>query len=55
MRTLIPAEKLEELTHTMGRYPWNIHVLGFCEMPWKNFGEMSTNDGHEVYFSEEKD
>ena len=55
MRTLIPAEKLEELTHSMGRYPWNIHVLGFCEMPSKNFGEMSTNDGHEVYFSEEKD
>ena len=31
MRTLIPAGKLEELTHTMGRYPWNI--LEFCEMP----------------------
>ena len=24
-------------------------------MRWKNFGEMSTNDGHKVYFSGEED
>ena len=53
MGTLSPSGKFEELTHTMGGYPWNI--LEFCEMPWKNFGVMSTNDGHKVYFSEEKD
>ena len=34
VRTLRLVGKLEELTHTMGRYPWNI--LGLCEMRWKN-------------------
>ena len=29
--------------------------MGLCEMRWKNFGEMSTNDGHKVYFSGEED
>ena len=29
--------------------------LGLCEMRWKNFGEMSTDDGHKVYFSGEED
>ena len=24
-------------------------------MCWKNFGEMSTDDGHKVYFSGEED
>ena len=42
MRTLRPAGKLEELTHTMGRYHWNI--VGLCEMRWKIFGKMSTDD-----------
>ena len=37
----------------MGRYYWNI--VGLCEMRWKNFGEMSTDDGHKVYFSGEED
>ena len=27
--------------------------MGLCEMRWKNFGEMSTDDGHKVYFSGE--
>ena len=29
--------------------------MGLCEMHLKNFGEMSTNDGHECYFSGEED
>ena len=49
MKTLRPAGKLHQLTHAKGRYQWNI--VGLCEMRWKNFGEMSTNDGHMVYFS----
>ena len=49
MRTLRPAGKLEELTHAMNRYDWNI--LGLGEMPWKNLVEMSTDDRHKVYFS----
>ena len=52
MRTLRPAGKLEQLTHAMSRYQWNI--VGLCEMRWKNFGEMSTDDGHKVYFSGEE-
>ena len=48
------AWKLEELTHAIGRYHWNI--LRLCEMRWKkNFHEMSTDDGLKVYFSGEED
>ena len=53
MRILRPAGKLEQLTHAMGRYHWNI--VGLCEMGWKYFGETSTDDGHKVYFSGEED
>ena len=53
VRTLRPAGKLEQLTHAMGRYHWNI--VGLCEMRWKNIGEMSTDDGHNVYCSGEAD
>ena len=52
VRTLRPAEKLKQLTHTINRYHWNI--VGLCEMRWKNFGEMSTDDGHKVYSVEKK-
>ena len=37
----------------MSRYHWNI--VGLCEMHWKNLGEVSTDDGHKVYFSGEED
>ena len=53
VRTLRPAGKLEQLTHAMSRYHWNI--VGLCEMRWKNFGEMSTDYGHKVYISREED
>ena len=52
VRTLRPAGKLEQLTHAMSRYHWNI--VGLCEMRWKNFGKMSTDDRHKVYFSGEE-
>ena len=52
VRTLRPAGKLEQLTHAMSRYHWN--TVGLYEMCWKNFGEMSTDDGHKVYFSGEE-
>ena len=39
-RTIRAAEKLQELTHEMNIYIWNI--LGLCEMRWKNFGETTT-------------
>ena len=53
MRTMRPAGKLKQLTHAMGRYHWNI--VGLYGMRWKNCGEISTDDGHKVYFSGEED
>ena len=29
--------------------------MWLCEISWKNFGDMSTDDGHKVYFSGEED
>ena len=52
VRTLRPAKKLEQLTHAIGRYHWNI--LWLCEMRRKNFGEMLIEDGHVLYFSGEE-
>ena len=53
LRTLGPAGELEELTHETDMYHWNI--LGLCEIRWKNFGEMSADGKHNVYFSGEED
>ena len=53
VRTLSPAGKLKQLTHAMSRYHWNI--VEPCEMRLKNFSEMSTDDGHKIYFSGEED
>ena len=52
-RTLRAAGKLQELTHTMDRYRWNI--LGLCEMRWKSFGETTTEEGHKIFFSGKED
>ena len=51
MRILRPAGKLEQLTRAVSRYHWN--MVGLCEMCWKNFSEMSKENGHKVYFSGE--
>ena len=29
--------------------------MGLCEMRWNNFGELSTDDEHEVFFSGQED
>ena len=52
-RTLKAAGKLQELTHEMYGYRWNIH--GLCEMRWKNFSETTTEEGHKVFFSGKED
>ena len=52
-RTLRAAGKLQELTHEMDRYRWNI--LGLCEMRWKYSGETTTEEGHKVFFSGKED
>ena len=49
VRTLREAGKLDELTHEMNRYRWNI--LGLCEVRWKSIGETSTQEGQKLYFS----
>ena len=52
-RTLRAAGKLQELTHEMNKYRWNI--LGLCEMRWKNIGETTIEEGHNVSFSGKED
>ena len=52
MRTLRRAGKLEQLTRAMSRYPW---VTVALRDALENFSEMSTDDGHKVYFSGEED
>ena len=52
-RTLRAEGKLQELTHEMDRYRWNIH--GLCKMRWKNFCETTTEEGHKVFFSGKED
>ena len=51
VRTLSQAGKLEQLTHAIRRYHWNI--VGLCELRWK--GELLTDDGHKVYVSGEEE
>ena len=53
VRSLRAAGKVEELTHEIKRYRWNI--LGLCEVRWENLGEMSTPEGHKVCFSGRED
>ena len=52
-RILRAAGKLQELTHEMDRYRWNI--LGLCEMRWENFGETTTEEGHTVFSGGKED
>ena len=44
---------MEELTHEIQRYKWNI--LGLCEVRWKNRGEITTLEGHKFYYSGKED
>ena len=48
-RILRAAGTLQDLTHEMDRYRWNIR--GLCEMRWKNFGETTTDKGRKVFVS----
>ena len=49
VRTLIATVKVKELTYNMTMYNW--HVIGFCEVRWKDFGETTTEEGHKIYYS----
>ena len=48
-KTLRAAGKLQEPTHEIDRYRWNI--LALCEMKWKNFGETTTEEGRKIFFN----
>ena len=52
-RTLRTAGKLQEPTHEMDRYRWNI--LRLCETREKNFGETTTKEEHKVFVSGKED
>ena len=52
-RTLKAAGKLEELTLELDKHRCNI--LGLCEMRWKNIGETTIEEGHNVSFSGKED
>ncbi|PIK50011.1 putative craniofacial development protein 2-like [Apostichopus japonicus] len=53
VRTLAQTGKLQELTHEMERYTW--HIMGLCEVRWKNSGVHLTDEGHVLYYSGEPD
>ena len=48
-RTLYACGKLQELTHELERYKWDI--LGLAEVRWVGFGETTTEKGHKLWFS----
>ena len=50
-RTLRAAGKLQELTHEIDRYGWNIP--GLCEMRRKNFSDTTPEVEHKVFLSVE--
>ncbi len=53
VRTLHKLGKVNELTHEMNRYTWN--VLGMSETRYTGMGEFKTTDGHKIWFSGEND
>ena len=46
--TLNGPGKLAELTHELKIYTW--HIIGISEMRWKGTGEISTFEGHKVFY-----
>ena len=49
VRTLYATVKTAELINELDRYRWN--VIGLCEVRWTGFGEVTTNEGHKIWFS----
>ena len=49
VRTLHACGKINELTHELERYRWDI--LGLAETRWTGLGETSTEEGHKMWFS----
>ena len=53
VRTLAHTGRLQKVTHELDRYTW--HVVGLCEIRWKNIGEHPTEKGHILSHSGELD
>ena len=49
VRTLNITGKIEELTNELSRYKWDI--VGFAETRLHICGELTTNEGHKIYYS----
>ena len=49
VRTLHACGKINELTHELERYRWDI--LGLAETRWTGLGETTTEEGHKMWFS----
>ena len=49
VRTLRGAGKIHELTRELDRYRWDI--IGLAETRWKNSGELITEEGHKIVYS----
>ena len=53
VRTLRADGRLEELEYELERYQWEL--IGLSEMRWKDFGEITTDNGHKLYYSGKQD
>ena len=49
VRTLNNDGKVHELVHALSTYSWN--VIGLSETHWTGFGELTTDEGHKIWFS----
>ena len=49
VRTLYATGKTAELTHELDKYKWT--VVGLCEVRWTGFGEITTANGHKIWYS----
>lgn len=49
VRTLYQCGKVTELTHELKRYRWDI--IGLAEVRWTGFGEVTTDEGHKIWYS----
>ena len=49
VRTLYACGKLKELEQALSHYRWDI--IGLCEVRWTGFGEITTEEGHKLWYS----
>ena len=48
VRSLYVCGKVQELTHELKRYRWNI--LGLAEVRWTGFVETTTDEGQKIWY-----